>query len=207
VETDGHRFDVGFFDRQDPSPDRQFYLPPRFVTHIDGEAIAAVGALYSELGLDGRVLDLMGSWVSHFERSPEALVTLGLNQGELAANRQAVGGVVADLNATPELPFADQSFDAAVCCVSVDYLVRPIEVFRDVARVLRRGSPFVCTFSNRCFPTKAIRGWLSSSDEEHCEIVAAYFRGAGGFTEPVAEQRTPAFSIHDPVFGVWSRRS
>ena len=68
--------------------------------------------------------------------------------------------------------------------MSVDYLVRPIEVFADVARVVRPGGPFVCTFSNRCFPTKAIRGWLMSSDAEHGEIVAEYFRQAGGWDDP-----------------------
>ncbi len=88
-----------------------------------------------------------------------------------------------DLNAGPVLPFPDDTFDAAVCCVSVDYLVRPVEVFTDVARVVRAGGPFVCTFSNRCFPTKAIRGWLQASDAQHGEIVAEYFRRAGRWGE------------------------
>ena len=105
------------------------------------------------------------------------------------------------------LPFADASFDAAVCCVSVDYLVQPIAVFRDVARVLRPDGVFACTFSNRCFPTKAIRGWLASTDEQHGEIVARYFRAAGAFDEPVAERRTPSTHRGDPVFAVRARRS
>ena len=133
------------------------------MTHIDDGAIAAVGALYDELGRAsgaGEVLDLMSSWVSHFEEPPRRLTVLGMNDDELAANPQAQARVVHDLNADPRLPFADDSFDAAVCCVSVDYLVRPVEVFAEVARVVRPGGPFVCTFSNRCFPTKAIRGWL-----------------------------------------------
>ena len=89
--------------------------------------------------------------------------------------------------------------------MSVDYLTRPVEVFRDVARVLRPGGPFVCTFSNRCFPTKAIRGWLYSSDEQHCEIVAEYFRRSGAFQEPVIDRRTPADHRGDPLFAVWGR--
>jgi ubiquinone/menaquinone biosynthesis C-methylase UbiE len=103
------------------------------------------------------------------------------------------------------LPFAAASFDAVVCCVSVDYLVQPVAVFRDVARVLRAGGLFVCTFSNRCFPTKAIRGWLASSDEEHCVIVAEYFRRSGGFEEPIAQRRTPREHRGDPLFAVWGR--
>jgi hypothetical protein len=65
----------------------------------------------------------------------------------------------------------------------------------------------VCTFSNRCFPTKAIRGWLFSTDEQHCGIVAAYFRLAGGFTDPVVERRTPLLHRGDPLYGVWAFRS
>ena len=203
-------FPPGFFDRADPEVDTAFYRVPRIVTHIDDAAIEAVGALYDELAIgvagDGEVLDLMSSWVSHFREAPRHLTVLGMNAGELARNPQAADAVVHDLNADPTLPFADDSFDAAVCCVSVDYLVRPIEVFRDLARVLRPGAPFVCTFSNRCFPTKAIRGWLYSSDAEHGEIVAEYFRQAGGWDEPVVERRTPPDHRGDPLWAVWAHR-
>ncbi len=200
-------FPPGFFDRADPSDDVDFYAPPRLVVHIDDDAIAAVGALYEELDISGSVLDLMGSWVSHFRRPPSALTVLGMNPAELAANPAATATVVHDLNADPALAFGAATFDAAVCCVSVDYLVRPVEVFAEVARVVRPGGVFVCTFSNRCFPTKAIRGWLATSDEAHCEIVTEYFRRAGGWEEPAAERRTAVSHPGDPLFGVWARRT
>jgi SAM-dependent methyltransferase len=200
-------FPPGFFDRVDAGPDAVFYRPPRLVTHIDDGAIAAVGALYDELAVgvagDGEVLDLMSSWVSHFTTTPRHLTVLGMNDDELAANPQARRRVVHDLNTDPVLPFPADAFDAAVCCVSVDYLVRPIEVFAEVARVVREGGVFVCTFSNRCFPTKAIRGWLHSSDAEHGEIVAEYFRRSGGFGEPVIERRTSVGHPGDPLWAVW----
>jgi SAM-dependent methyltransferase len=200
-------FPDGFFDRVDPSPDAAFYGPARLVTHIDAGAIAAVGDLYEELGLHGDVLDLMGSWVSHFTSAPDRLTVLGMNAAELEANPLAQERVVHDLNLEPKLPFADDAFDAAVCCVSVDYLVRPVDVFRDVARVVRPGGPFVCTFSNRCFPTKAIRGWLLSTDQQHCELVAEYFRRAGGWGEPTAQLRTPLAQPGDPLYAVWACRA
>jgi SAM-dependent methyltransferase len=204
---DGDGFPPGFFDRADPTSDPDFYAPPRLVTHIDDAAIAAVGALYAELEITGTVLDLMGSWVSHFPAPPARLTVLGMNANELAANPAAAETVVHDLNADPRLPFADATFDAAVCCVSVDYLIRPVEVFAEVARTLRPGAPFVTTFSNRCFPSKAIRGWLASSDEQRCEIVARYFRLAGGFDAPVTVRRTPPQHRGDPLFAVWARRA
>jgi SAM-dependent methyltransferase len=201
----------GFFDRADPTPDRRFYGVPRLVTHIDDGATAAVGELYAELGVDGsagrprRVLDLMSSWVSHLRAAPDELVVLGMNAAELAANPQATERVVQDLNTDPRLPFPDADFDAVLCCVSVDYLVRPVEVFREVARVLRPGAPVVVTYSNRCFPTKAIRGWLLTDDDAHGEIVAAYLRRAGGLTEPEVSRR-PTPPRGDPLFAVVARQ-
>ncbi len=201
------RFPEGFFDRADPSPDPDFYAAPRLVTHIDDRAVDAVGALYDELGVpDGDVLDLMSSWVSHLRRPPRSLTVLGLNEVELAANRLAGARVVQDLNASPVLPFADASFDAVLNCVSVDYLVRPVEVLAEVARVLRPGGLSVCTFSNRCFPTKAVRGWLTVPEDERPGIVAEYHRQAGGFDEPVMEQRLAATWRHDPLWAVWAVR-
>jgi SAM-dependent methyltransferase len=206
-------FPPGFFDRADPTPDGAFYASARLVTHIDEGAIAAVGALYADLDVSGDVLDLMGSWVSHFLEPPRTLTVLGMNDVELASNPQATATVVHDLNADPRLPFDDASFDDAVCCVSVDYLIEPIAVFREVLRVLRPGGRFVCTFSNRCFPTKAIRGWITSSDEQHCAIVATYFREAShaavldgrAWEEPVVDTRVAARPFVDPLFAVWSR--
>ena len=206
---DGRVLDVafppGFFDRADPGPDADFYAAPRIVTHIDEAAIEAVGQLYEDLGIDGEVLDLMSSWVSHFRRAPAALTVLGMNRMELERNVQARRRVVHDLNADTRLPFPDDTFDAAVCCVSVDYLVRPVEVFSDVARVVRPGAPFVCTFSNRCFPTKAIRGWLHTGDVGHCALVARYFELAERWT-PATIERRPTPPGADPLFAVWAHR-
>ena len=207
MPVEGEPFPPDFFDRVDAEPDVEFYSWARLVTHIDEGAIAAVGGLYEELGIEGDVLDLMGSWVSHFRTPPARLTVLGMNTDELAANPAARTTVVHDLNAEPRMPLADASFDAAVCCVSVDYLVRPVEVFADVARVVRPGGPFVCTFSNRCFPTKAIRGWLYTSDLQHCEIVARYFKLSGGWGEPVTDWRTGPAHPGDPLLAVWAYRA
>jgi SAM-dependent methyltransferase len=202
--VDEHGYPDGFFDRDDPSDDVRFYLPDRLVTHIDVPAITAVGVLYAELGIDGDVLDLMSSWISHFRTAPSNLVALGMNERELASNRHAASYVLHDLNRDPRLPFDDASFDAVVCCVSVDYLIRPVEVFRDVGRVLRPGGLFVVTYSNRCFPTKAIDGWLKTSDAGRVVIVRSYFDRAGGFGETNAELRTRIDAPGDPLWAVWA---
>ena len=174
------------------------------VTHIDDSAIAAVSELYGELEINGRVLDLMGSWISHFATPPAELVVLGMNWTELHANPMATSVLAHDLNTTPALPFADNHFDDVVCAVSVDYLTGPIEVFAEVQRVLRPGGRFVCTFSNRCFPSKAIQGWLRATESQRCELVSQYFELGGGFEPAVIEHRT-ADKLGDPLYAVWAR--
>jgi len=198
-------FPPGFFERADETGDEAFYSVDRFVTHIDDDAVAAVGQLYDDLVLTGEVLDVCSSWVSHFTTPPRRLVALGMNEAELSANPVASSWVVRDLNTDPTLPFADESFDAVTCCVSIDYLTRPLEVVAEAARVLRPGGPFVITFSNRCFPTKAIRGWLSTDDEGHCSIVATYFALTPEFDDPTVQLRNPG-SRSDPLYAVWARR-
>ncbi len=209
--TEPNSYPDGFFDRDDPRTDASFYSVPRLVTHIDDPAIAAVSELYAELGVDNpaaRVLDLMSSWVSHLRRAPAELAVLGMNGAELDANPMATHRVVHDLNADPALPFADASFDAVLCCVSIDYLIRPVEVLAEAARVLRPGAPVVITFSNRCFPTKVIRGWRSTDDDTHTMIVADYLRRVGQFDQPTVARRTPDPSTYrgDPLYAVVARR-
>lgn len=201
-----------FFERDDTSSDARFYGVPRMVTHIDAGATRAVGELYAELGVDRpdqRVLDLMSSWVSHLLRAPRELVVLGMNARELDANPLATDRVLQDLNVDPALPFADSSFDAALCCVSIDYLIHPIEVLAETARVLRPGAPVVITFSNRCFPTKAIYGWLATGDQGHAAIVVDYLCRAGGFDDPDARRRTPdpGHYAGDPLYAVVAHRA
>jgi SAM-dependent methyltransferase len=205
-DDQGEGFPPGFFARVDETDDAGFYRPPRLVTHIDGQAIAAVEELYEELGVDGDVLDLMSSWVSHFGTPPRHLRALGMNRNELEANPAATEHIVHDLNADPRIPLPDESVDDVVCCVSVDYLVHPVEVFTDVARVLRPGGRFVCTFSNRLFPTKAIRGWLYAGDEDRMAIVVDYFRRSRVFAPATAARRTPPGHPGDPLFAVWATR-
>lgn len=202
-------FPPGFFSRSDGNDDADFYAFDRLVTHIDGRAITAVGTLYDELGLcgpaSGPVLDLCSSWISHFPTKPERLVITGMNNAELAANQMADERLVQDLNVDSTLPFDDASFAAITCCVSVDYLTKPLDVFAEATRLLRPGGVFVCTFSNRCFPTKAIRGWLSTDEVGRCRIVETYFDITDGFAEPTSQLRNPG-AFGDPLYAVWARR-
>jgi SAM-dependent methyltransferase len=156
----------------------------------------------------GRILDLMSSWRSHL---PEGLrcrevVGLGMNGEEMADNPQLTRSIVHDLNRDPRLPFANGEFDGAVCAVSIQYVTRPLPAFGEVRRVLRPGAPFVVSFSNRCFPTKAVAVWLGGTDEQHLGLVRTYFEAAGGWMDVTEENRSPDHG-GDPLYAVWARRS
>jgi len=201
-------FPDGFFDRIDASDDRDFYLAPRFVTHIDPDTIGALSEAYRDLlPADGSLLDLMSSWVSHqpHEIHFERVAGLGMNRQELERNAQLTDLAVHDLNRDPELPYPDSSFDAVVNAVSVQYLTRPVEVFRSVSRVLRPGGLHVVAMSHRCFPTKAVRAFHQLDGEGRCALVREYFERAGGYAPAERLDRAPPGA--DPLWIVSARRS
>ena len=120
--------------------------------HIDEGAIAALtGFLGEYLQPGGRYLDLMSSWRSHYplELNADHITGLGMNAEELADNPQLDQWLVHNLNAAPELPFANQLFDAVTCTVSVQYLTRPLAIFREVNRVPRLFSVFLIAVSRK----------------------------------------------------------
>jgi SAM-dependent methyltransferase len=175
------------FLKNDRAPDTEFYAVPRYVTHIDGNAIAAVMALYREL------FPARGSVLGH-----------GLNTEELAANGQLTSFFVKDLNADPQLPLESRSFDAAAICVSIQYLEAPIAVLAETARVLKPGGPVVISFSNRCFPTKAVAIWQALTDEAHLKLVG-YFLEKAGFVGIEPRILVPKGQGFDPLFAVIGR--
>ena len=199
----------GAFRREDESPDELFYKEARLVTHIDAGAIAAVTQLYREyFPPGGAVLDLMSSWISHLPREAEyrRVAGLGMNGEELRANPRLTEWVVHDLNRDPRLPYGAAEFDGAAICVSVDYLTQPVAVLREAARVLRPGAPLVITFSNRCFPTKAIALWHELDDEGHVALVARLLAEAGSFDEITTLDRSPQ-GWGDPLYAVVGKKN
>jgi len=209
------------YARQDETPDSEFYKPPRFVHHIDSRARTEIGQLYARaIPEGGKVLDLMTSWVSHL---PEALNTkfvagVGMNAEELTANPRLDRCDLQDLNQRPVLPFDDSTFDTVICTVSLEYLVDPAQALGEAGRVLRPGGHALIAFSNRCFPTKAIRIWGELQEFERMTLVTAWFQQAGCFEaiettslvgfprpddDPYAEQSTTS----DPVYLVAASRT
>ena len=165
--------------------DANWYALPRLVTHVDDEFLAQLTQLYRERVPTGaRVLDMCSSWVSHLpeEVSYEEVVGHGMNIEELSKNPRLDRFFVRNLNESPGFAAKDNSFDAVLCCVSVQYLQRPEEVFAEVYRVLKPGGVFIVSFSNRQFYEKAIRAWRDGSGYSRAGLVKQYFDCVEGFT-------------------------
>lgn len=197
------------FDREDDSEDAMFYETPRLVTHLDEAAIVALTNFFAASLMPGSdVLDLMSSCVSHLpDDMPFGGVTgLGMNGVELDENDQLTDFCVHDLNRHPRLPFEDQSFDACLISLSAQYLVQPVEVFRDIGRVLRPGGPCIVSYSNRLFPTKAVAIWMAMGDVDRARLVALYFTSAKCFDEPAFDDISPAPGESDPIYVVSALR-
>lgn len=196
---------AAYFRRYDESADEAFYTMPRLVVHIDDGAIRALTALLAHrLPPGGVYLDLMSSWRSHLpdELKPTRVVGLGMNAAEMAANPQLDAYLVHNLNANPTLPLATAAFDAVVCTVSVQYMTQPVALFQEVNRVLKPGGIFVVSFSNRCFPSKAIAAWTAGDDAAHLDLVQSYFTRAGNWRAPQTAAHQPRYG--DPLYAVWA---
>ena len=208
------------FTRAAPGPDAEFYRGARLVDHVDRTATRQIERLYGRLlPHGGRLLDLMSSWKSHLPDTlaPGHVWGIGMNAAELEANPVLGTRIVHDVNVDPRLPCADASFDGAVCTVSVEYLVKPFEVFEEVARVLRPGARFVVTFSNRWFPPKVVNLWQSCHEFERMGVVLEYFLRSGrfanletcslrGLPRPEDDKYAGQIALSDPVYAVWGER-
>jgi SAM-dependent methyltransferase len=195
----------GAFAKIDGDEDEVFYEPPRLVYHIDEHAVAALTEFYrAALPKGGVLLDLMSSWVSHLppEIDYAEVIGHGMNAEELAANPRLQRHFVQNLNRDPHLPLADASVDAAMLCVSVQYLEQPVAMLREIARVLRPGGKVVISFSNRCFWTKAVAIWRALDDDGHAALVERYLRRAG--FERIATHRLAEWieDEQDPLIAV-----
>jgi SAM-dependent methyltransferase len=180
------------------------------VVHIDEGAIATVGRLFRDfIPPNSVVLDLMSSWRSHWPQghAKKRMVGLGLNAVEMADNPDLDERIGHNINENPALPFEDETFDATIITVSVQYLTRPVETFQQVNRILRPAGVFIVTFSNRLFPTKAVRIWRNTSDRGHLELVASYMDYAGNFEDIKGGLANPQESPPgDPLFVVMGRK-
>jgi Methyltransferase domain len=209
------------FQRKDNHPDLHYYQNSRWVQHIDDRAIQVVKDIHGQLLQDGlRVLDLMSSWKTHLPEDlhVETLSGLGLNAEELAKNADLTDWIVHDLNENPNLPYKTGSYDAVVCTLSIEYLIDPETVFREIARILKPEGLFVVTFSNRWFSEKVINIWKDLHEFERMGLVMEYFQKSNmfkdletysirGLPRPANDKYFPDLVDSDPIYAVWAYKT
>ena len=146
----------------------------------------------------------MSSWVSHLPPEVEyrRVIGLGMNEVELRRNERLDSYIVQNLNTNPGLPFGETEFDGVGICVSIDYLTKPVELLREVGRVLKVDAPLVVTYSNRCFPSKAVAVWHQLDDPGHMRLVERYLEEAGNFRKVRSLDRSPRRVFSDPLYAV-----
>ena len=194
--------------RVDETDDAFFYSQPRIVKHIDEPACKALTEYFRRnLPPNGEILDLMSSCVSHLPEDIgyKNVIGLGMNQIELEANSRLSSHLVHNLAVNPKLPFPNNSFDACTLTVSVQYVVHPIAVFQEIGRVLRPNCPCIVSFSNRCFPSKAVSIWHQLSDMGHAQLVAHYCDGSGVFDTTETADISPNRGKTDPLIVVCAK--
>ena len=203
----------------DDSDDSLFYSIPRFVTHVDQGFIQQLTQLYRDrLQPNSRILDLMSSHISHLPEEIEFahVEGHGMNQEELARNQRFNRYFTQDLNKNPQLPLADEDFDAVLICVSVQYLQYPDAIFSEIHRILKPGGIAIISFSNRMFYQKAIAAWRDGTEASRVALVKGYFKSVAGFTPPEVithSSSIPSFlqilgiSGGDPFYAIISNRS
>lgn len=210
------------FWREDEDEDGLFYRKARMGSHLDRTALTTVEHLIGALIIEEEpaILDLMASWDSHLPSSvtPGEVIGLGLNAEELRANAALDQRIIQDLNTNPLIPLEDGSIDIVLNVVSVEYLVAPVKVFRDIGRVLKPGGLLLVVFSNRWFPSKVVRVWEEAQEDERIQLVELYVDAADAFGEPGVfismglprpedDPLCAAGYPSDPVFAVFAEKS
>lgn len=212
-------YNASDFERDSEHADAEFYKKPRMVDHLDSLALNTLEELISRLVPDNaEVLDLMSGPNSHInpKLNPKSVTGVGLNQEEMDANQSITKTVIHDVNADTTLPFDQDTFDVALLTISVQYVTRPVELFREVARVVKPGGLFIVTFSNRFFPPKAVSIWKDSNDNQRKMLVNGYFNKSESFIiegdfessgkpRPEDDKYYELGIPSDPVYAFWGK--
>lgn len=204
-------FPASYFRRHDERDDHIFYSLIREKPYLADGALDAFHLLVCRLlPPTTTLLDVAAGAHSYLPPALDCLhVTgVGLNASEMARNPHLDEILVQDLNRNPQLRFADETFDAALCTCGVQYFTKPLEIFCEVNRVLKPSGIFLVSFTKACFLKKAISLWLATRSRQHQLIVRRYFEVAGNWRDVGATPNQWPLDVREnhQFFAVWATK-
>ncbi len=206
-------FDQYPFQHSLQQKDTQQALKPQ----LDSIATEQIADLHSKLiPKYSKTLDLMSGQFSYLADDHETglLAGIGINEDELSANQRLDTYQIQNVNDDAILPFEENSFDDAICTLSIETLTDPLKTMKEVARVVNSGGKFIITFSNNGISPQAISLWGQLHPFERIQLVLEYFRQSGLFKElntfskrgvlrPTGDKDYDEKRMSDSVYAVW----
>ncbi len=184
--------------RKGPLLDRIFHNAARKIVHT------ACETLFPDDG--GPVLEILSGPRSLMPESvlDRQVTGTGASLEDLRQNRSLTRRTVLDLNRTPALPFADASFSVCVLLFGIETLENSLEVFSEVARVLKPDGLFLVFYSPVTDPELATPRWGFMDNRQRLSLVSSCFEKTDAFGRITAygtrkRRRTEASRKRNPV--------
>ena len=207
------------FSREDETSDAEYCQHPEHIENLDTLALSTIEDLFVRLIPKGaEILDLMAGVDSHIpsEIQPARITGVGLDSKGLDENAKLSEKIIHDLNGGKPLPFNDDEFDVALITLSIEYITKPLELFEEVARILKSSGLFIITFSNRMFPPKAVNIWKNTGEQERVALVKKLISLSDRYTvigdfessgkpRPKDDRYYMLGIPSDPIYAVWAR--
>ncbi len=132
-----------------------------------------------------KILDVMADQESYLADDYESglLVGIGKNEETLSENKRLNTFSIHDINENLPLPFEDNSFDDAICTLSICSFIDPIKVFQEIARVVANGGKFIISFTDVDNSNLTISLWGQLHPFERMQLVLEYFQKSELFSE------------------------
>lgn len=159
-----------FFNQSDPTPTQK-----KLIAYVNQTILG---------DLTGRILSIFSGNESYYSPGKiSEFVALSPVSDHLEESESFSIRFLHDFETDSKLPFDDGVFDAALFNFHIGKLTRPIEFFREVARVLKPEGVFLVTFIHPHYSKQFTRMWAMGDGQDHVVQSESFFEYSGDFTK------------------------